>query len=83
MKRKLFYILLAICFLNGCTRNSHPYNGAYITPSDLGDGNYVVALHSPSVSDETITRPLPIDEARTVADNINRVMAGVWSGKQR
>jgi hypothetical protein len=78
------HILVILAFsltvaAQGCSRANY-IRSAYIAPD--GSCGYVVMLGDPidGDPDPQLSRCLPIDEARKLADKINIDMDGKWSG---
>jgi hypothetical protein len=72
---------LLITGLSGCNvPNDYATKNAYVV-SEAGQDQacYKVAIGFTKVSDEKISRCLTLDEAKTIADSINRSMDGKWN----
>lgn len=79
MKNLFLLALIGSLGMTGCARAIH-IRSAYISPS--GPCGYVVMLGDPAGNelDPQLSRCLPIDQSRAIADQINTTMADKWSG---
>ena len=78
MMKRLTITLFLCCILPACSPNHYPAHGAYVASDPEG---YVVRIGFQTTSDETISKPMDLDDAKRIADQINQAMGNHWSGK--